>query len=304
MARLNEIDAFVCVIETGGFTAAAEKLGLSPSAISKLMARLEERLGVRLLQRTTRQMRPTPEGEAYYKRASVLVEELRAVETQIGREGSVPRGLLRVTTSVGLGLSQISKLVPDFLRRYPEIRLELNLEDRNVDLVAEGFDIAIRFGRAPDSALKSRQLGHVTRQIFAAPAYIERHGRPRTPQDLAQHNCLNFNYMSWLNAWPLREKKGGVEREFPVAGNFVADNGELLYQMALEGVGIMRLADFMVADDVAQGRLVLLLEEFNPRQDVPIYLVWPPQRFEPPRLRAFIDYMVERFTPSPPWKRS
>jgi DNA-binding transcriptional LysR family regulator len=302
MARLDEIDAFVCVIETGGFTAAAEKLGLSPSAVSKLMARLEERLGVRLLQRTTRQMRPTPEGEAYYKRASALVEELREVETQIGREGSVPRGLLRVTTSVGLGLSQISKLVPEFLRRFPEVRLELNLEDRNVDLVAEGFDLGIRFGRAPDSALKSRQLGHITRQIFAAPSYIARHGRPRAPQDLAQHNCLNFRYMSWLNAWPMRETKNGTEREFPVSGNFVADNGELLYQMALEGVGIMRLADFMVADDVAAGRLVLLLEEFNPRQDVPMYMVWPPQRFEPPRLRAFIDYMVELFTPGPPWK--
>jgi DNA-binding transcriptional LysR family regulator len=304
MARLNEIEAFVCVIETGGFTAAADKLGVSPSAISKLMARLEERLGVRLLQRTTRQMRPTAEGEAYYKRASALVEELREIETQIGREGSVPRGLLRVTTSVGLGLSQISKLVPDFLRRYPEVRLELNLEDRNVDLVGEGFDIGIRFGRAPDSSLKSRQLGHVTRQIFAAPSYLERSGRPRKPQDLAQHNCLNFRHMNWLNVWPMREKKGGVEREFPVAGNFVADNGELLYLMALEGVGIMRLADFMVADDVAKGRLVLLLEEFNPRPDVPIYLAWPPQRFEPPRLRAFIDYMVEQFTPSPPWKRS
>lgn len=303
MARLDEIDAFVCVIETGGFTAAAEKLGLSPSAVSKLMARLEERLGVRLLQRTTRQMRPTAEGEAYYKRASALVEELREVESRIGREASVPRGLLRVTTSVGLGLSQISKLVPEFLRRYPEVRLELDLQDRNLDLVAERFDIGIRFGRMPDSSLKSRQLGHVTRQIFAAPSYIARHGRPRTPQDLARHNCLNFHYMNSLNTWPLREKKTGPEREYPVTGNFVADNGELLYQMALEGVGIMRLADFMVADDVAQGRLVLLLEEFNPRQSLPIHLVWPPQRFEPPRLRAFIDYMVELFTPGPPWTR-
>lgn len=303
MARLDEIDAFVCVIETGGFTAAAQRLGLTPSAVSKLMARLEERLGVRLLQRTTRQMRPTAEGEAYYKRASALVEELREMETQIGREGSVPRGLLRVTTSVGLGLSQISKLVPDFLRRYPEVRLELDLQDRNVDLVAERFDLGIRFGRLGDSSLKSRQLGHVMRQIFAAPSYIARHGRPRTPQDLAQHNCLNFHAMSWLNTWPLREKKNGVEREFPVGGNFVADNGELLYQMALEGVGIMRLADFMVADDVAAGRLVLLLEEFNLRQSLPMHLVWPPQRFEPPRLRAFIDYMVEQFTPGPPWLR-
>ncbi|MGE0153882.1 MAG: LysR family transcriptional regulator [Reyranellaceae bacterium] len=303
MARLDEIDAFVCVIETGGFTAAAARLGRSPSAVSKLMARLEERLGVRLLQRTTRQMRPTAEGEAYYRQAAALVEELREVETRIGREGSVPRGLLRVTTSVGLGLSQIARLVPEFLRRHPEVRLELNLEDRNVDLVAEGFDIGIRFGRAPDSAMKSRQLGHVARQIFAAPAYVARHGRPRTPQELARHNCLNFNYMNWLNAWPLREKPKGAVREFPVAGNFVADNGELLYQMALQGVGIMRLADFMVADDVAQGRLELLLEAFNPRESVPIYLIWPPQRFEPPRLRAFIDFMVEQFTPAPPWKR-
>lgn len=303
MARLDEIEAFIGVIDAGGFTAAAGKLGLTPSAVSKLIARLEERLGVRLLQRTTRRMRPTAEGEAYYRQAAVLVEELREVETRIGHAGSVPRGLLRVTTSVGLGLSQIAKLVPGFLQRHPEMRVELSLEDRNVDIVGEGFDIGIRFGRARDSALKTRQLGAVSRQIFAAPSYLARQGRPRTPQDLARHNCLTFGAMSWLNTWPLREKKGGAVREFRVGGNFVADNGELLYQMALEGVGIMRLADFMVADDVAAGRLELLLEAFNPRGNLPIYLIWPPQRFEPPRLRAFIDYMVAQFTPGPPWTR-
>jgi DNA-binding transcriptional LysR family regulator len=169
MAHLSDVEAFIGVIEAGGFSSAATRLGLTPSAISKLVVRLEERLGVRLLQRTTRQVRPTAEGEAYYRRASRALEELHEAETEIGREGNVPRGLLRVNTSVGLGLSQIAKLVPDFLLRYPEIKLELALEDRNIDVVAEGFDIAVRFGRMQDSTLKTRQLGTVSRQIFAAP---------------------------------------------------------------------------------------------------------------------------------------
>ncbi len=304
MPQLGELEAFVAVIEAGGFSAAAPRLGLTPSAVSKLIGRLEERLGLRLLQRTTRQLRPTAEGEAYFARARGLLDELRDMDAEIAGERGAARGLLRVNCSVGLGLSQLTRLVPDFLQRHKQVRLELALEDRFVDLVGEGFDIGIRLGRRPESALRSRQLGTIARRIFASPAYLERMGTPRTPEDLAQHNCLNFSTMAWLNAWPL---KTGRERQptrgVDVSGNFLGNNGELLYQMALEGVGIMRLADFMVADDIRAGRLVPLLEEFDPRESVPLYLVWPAQRFEPPRLRAFIDYMVECFTPAPPWRR-
>ena len=314
MTRLSEIDAFVSVVEAGGFSAAAPRLGLTPSAVSKLISRLEGRLGVRLLQRTTRQVRPTAEGEAYYRRASRVLEELREAEAELGMGSSAPRELLRVNCSVGLGQAQLAKLVPEFLLRYPEIRLELALEDRTVDLVGEGFDIAVRFGRMQDSALMTRRLGSVSRRIFAAPSYIARAGMPRTPRDLATHNCLNFSATIWLNRWPLLEEDHGADaaaaapspnaREVEVSGNFVGNNGELLYLMALEGVGIMRLADFMVADDLAAGRLVPLLDAFDPRDAVPLYLVWPPQRFEPPRLRAFIDFMVEKFTPAPPWEQA
>lgn len=301
MARLDEIEAFVAVVDAGGFSAAAPKLGLTPSAVSKLIGRLESRLGVRLLQRTTRRLRATPDGEAYFRRATRILEDLRDADAELGQGNSQPRGLLRVTTSVGLGQTQIAPLMAEFLLRYPDIRLELSVDDRTADLVSEGFDLAIRLGRMDDSSLIVRQLGTIRRRIFAAPSYLERRGVPRTPADLAHHNCLNFTTTSWLNSWALREGEAGAVREFPVAGNFLGNNGELMYQMALAGVGILRLAEFMAARDIRDGRLTALLDDCNPNEAIPLYAAWPPGRFLALRLRVLIDYLVEKFTPKPPW---
>lgn len=299
MPRADEMTAFVAVVESRNFSAAAAKIGLTPSAVSKLIARLEKRLGVRLLHRTTRQVRPTPEGETYFLRAQRIVAEIDEADAEAGRQGATPRGLLRVNTSVAFGTYQLAPLVPEFLSAYPEIKLEMSLEDRFVDLVAEGHDIGIRTGRMADSTLMARHLGDSTRIICAAPSYLEHHGTPRTPEDLARHNCLGFSNQPQLNRWPLR--LGGTLAPVDIDGNFSANNGDQIFQMALAGLGLMRLATFIAAPAIKDGRLVEVLAKYNPREALPVYAVWPPHRFQPPKIRAFVDYLVKRFTPIPPW---
>jgi len=296
---IDDLTAFVKVVETGGFSAAAPALKLTPSAVSKLIGRLEQRLGVRLLQRTTRQVRCTQEGEAYYQRVSRLLADLEASERELIDGRGTPRGLLRVTTSVAIGMHQLAPLVPEFLERYPALRLDLTVDDRVNDLVAEGFDLAVRLGRAADSSLKARKIGDAHRYIYGAPAYLERHGTPRTPEDLLGHNCLNFSGQNVLNRWPVQDKDKRL-REVAVNGNFLGNNGELLFQMALAGVGLMRLADLVAEGPKREGRLVRVLQRFDPGDSVPLYAVWPQGRFEPPKVRVFVDYLLEKFTPAPP----
>jgi len=297
---LDDLTAFVKVVELGGFSAAAPALRLTPSAVSKLIARLEQRVGVRLLQRTTRQVHCTPEGEAYYQRVAPLLAELRASEREVSDRSGAPRGLLRVTTSVAIGMHRVAPLVPDFLDRYPELQLDLTVEDRVNDLVAEGFDIAVRLGRATDSSLKARKIGQARRHIYAAPSYLQRHGTPRTPDDLLKHNCLNFSGQNVLNRWPVQDKDKSRLREIEVAGNFRGNNGELLFQMALAGIGLMRLADLVAEGPMREGKLVRLLQPYDPPDSVPLYAVWPQGRFTPPKVRVFVDFLLERLTGAPP----
>jgi DNA-binding transcriptional LysR family regulator len=299
---IDDLTAFVKVVEAGGFSAAAPALKLTPSAVSKLIGRLEQRLGVRLLQRTTRQVRCTQEGETYYQRVSRLLADLDASERELIDGRGTPRGLLRVTTSVAIGMHQLAPLVPEFLERYPALRLDLTVDDRVNDLVAEGFDLAVRLGRAADSSLKARKIGDAHRYIYGAPGYLERHGTPRKPEDLLQHNCLNFSGQNVLNRWPVQDKDKRL-REIAVGGNFLGNNGELLFQMALAGVGLMRLADLVAEGPKREGRLVRVLQRFDPGDSVPLYAVWPQGRFEPPKVRAFVDYLLEKFTPAPPGRR-
>ncbi len=301
--QIDDLTAFVKVVESGGFSAAAPALQLTPSAVSKLIGRLEERLGVRLLQRTTRQVRCTPEGEAYYQRVSRLLADLQASERELIDGSATPRGLLRVTTSVAIGLHQLAPLVPEFLDRYPALRLDLTIDDRVNDLVAEGFDLAVRLGRAVDSSLKARKIGDVYRHIYAAPSYLKHHGTPQTPDDLLKHNCLNFSTQTVLNRWPMKYKDKARLSELEVRGNFLGNNGELLQQMTLAGVGLMRLADMVATEPEREGKLVRVLERYDPGESFPLYAVWPQGRFTPPKLRVFVDFLLEKFTPVPPWRR-
>jgi DNA-binding transcriptional LysR family regulator len=294
------MEVFVRVVEAGGFTAAARALGMTPSAVSKLVARLEDRLKARLFRRTTRQLSLTEAGEAFHRHASRIVADIADAERAVARLGDAPRGLLRVTAAVTFGLHQVQPLVPEFLERYPEIRLELSLSDVFADLVQEGYDMAIRGGPLSDTTLIARKLGEFGRDVVAAPGYIERHGRPATPDDLARHNCLMFGPQAHLNQWPFRDRRGAL-KQVQIAGNFAANNGETITQMALQGLGIARLGEFVTRPAIKAGLLAPLLEDYNSRDRLAMSAVYPSRRHLPPKVTALVDFLAEKFLPRPPW---
>jgi DNA-binding transcriptional LysR family regulator len=299
MDRSSDMAVFVTAIESGGFSAAARQLGQTPSAVSKHVARLEDRLGARLINRTTRRLSLTAEGEAYFGRARRILADIEDAEQAISQSSGTPQGELRVNTSVAFGQSQLVPLLPAFLDRYPQLRIKLTLNDRIVDLVEEGDDVAIRIADLADSNLIGRKLADSRRILCASPDYIARHGRPAVPADLARHRCLVPNYASALSNLEF-EGPDGIER-IHVSGAFESNNADSLYRLALAGLGIVRFAEFMVGADVRAGRLVPLLQEFDRGRSPPIMAVYPHKKHLSPRVRAFVDFLVEKFTPVPPW---
>lgn len=301
MDTMGEMQVFTRVVDTGGFSAAARSLNLSPSAVSKQITRLEDRLGVRLLTRTTRRLSLTEEGDAFYHRVKRILADIEEAEQAVSMTKVSPRGYLRVTTSVAFGESQIVPIVPEFLDRYPEVTLELSLSDGVVDLVEEGFDLAVRMGKLSSSAMVARKLGENRRRIVAAPSYIEKFGMPQAPDDLNHHNCLCFAGHPYLNDWPFRHPDGR-RQVVRVHGNFVANNGQSIYDLLVSGHGISRAAEFLICKDLSDGRLVELLGDYLEDDPSPIHAVYPDPRHLSPKVRAFIDYLVEKFTPTPPWE--
>ncbi len=300
MSIAGDMEVFVRVVDAGGFTPAARALGMTPSAISKLISRLEDRLGARLFQRTTRRLSLTEEGAAFHLHASRIVQDIADAERAVTRLSDAPRGLLRVSAAVTFGLHQIQPLVPEFLGLYPELRLELSLSDVFVDLVQEGYDVAIRGGPLSDTGLIARKLGDFGRPIVASPAYLKRHGRPKTTEDLAKHNCIMFQQPQ-LNQWPFRDPKTGAAKIVQVQGNVVANNGETVLQMALLGVGIARLGEFSAGHAIKAGLLVPLLKEYDSHDRLMISAVYPTRRHLPPKVTAFVDFLAKKFLPRPPW---
>lgn len=302
MDKPGEMAAFVRVVEEGGFSAAARKLGVTPSAISKLIGRLEDRLGARLLHRTTRSINLTHEGVAFYQRSVRILREIEEAEDAITQLHVAPRGTLRVNAAVAFATYQIVPLMPEFLERYPEIHLELTVTDRVVDLIEEGVDVAIRIGARTDSSLISRQLAEDHRLICAAPAYFDRHGVPQTPDDLASHNCLAWMAnQGGLNDWPFEGPDGPFT--VTVSGNAEVNSGETLYGMALAGLGLARMAEFRVGPDIAAGRLVPVLLDHHRADPLPIHVMYPHRRHLLPKVRSFVDFLAMNFTPVPPWKK-
>lgn len=295
----SEMAAFVRVVESKGFSAAAPALGLSPSAVSKLVTRLETRLGVRLLQRTTRALHLTEEGETFYATARRIVGEIEALEDQIGRHSSTPYGLLKVTTSLAFSTHQLAPVIGEFLQRYPQLQLELMPTDRVVDMIEEGVDVAIRIGRLADTSFIARKIGEDVRLVCASPAYLERRRAPLQPEDLTRHACIVSREHSYLNRWPFRID--GEVREIEVGGRLAVTEGEAQMRLALQGLGIVRLTRLTVAAAVKSGELVSLLEEFRAEQPVPIHAVYPHRRHLAPKVTAFIDFILEKFSP-PPWE--
>ena len=295
----SEMAAFVRVVDAKGFSAAAPALGLSPSAVSKLVTRLEARLGVRLLQRTTRALHLTQEGEAFYESARRIVDEIEALESRIVDGRGTPQGLLRVTTSLAFATHQLTPILAEFLARYPAIQFALLPTDRLVDMVEEGVDIAIRIGRLADTSFMARRIGEDKRVICASPDYLARHGTPRRPQDLLRHECILARERAYLNRWTFRIED--EIREIEVGGRLSVDEGDMQLQLALQGIGIVRLTRLTVAQAVRAGRLVSLLPDFSAEQPLPINAVYPHRRHLAPKVPAFVDFLIEKFTP-PPWE--
>jgi DNA-binding transcriptional LysR family regulator len=293
MSDAGEMSAFVRAVELGGFSTAARELGLTPSAISKLVTRLEDRLGVRLLNRTTRRLALTPEGEAYFHRVQRILADIRDAEDEVARFRAEPRGLLRINVGTAFGMHQLSPALPEFLARHPEIQVELTVTDRVVDLIEEGADLGIRLGTLPDSSLVARKICDLERVICASPAYLRKHGTPRQPEDLLRHNCLAITYAPALRRWPFDGPEG--VRHVEVAGNVSANTAEALLQLALLGVGIIRLTDAIVGDAIAGGRLVPLLQDVHHAEPLPLHAVYPQGRHRSPRVAAMIDFLVQRF---------
>lgn len=301
MSRLGEMEVFVAAAEAGSFTEAAESLHISPSAVSKLIGRLEDRLGTRLLHRTTRRVSLTPEGRAYFDQVRHILAEIDAVESSIGGAEAEPRGLLRINVAHGFGMTQIVPIIPDFMARYPKVDVRVTFADHLVDLVAEGDDIGIRLGSSGDENLIARKLGSHTRLVCAAPSYLERHGVPQKPADLLQHNCLLFDGPENLNHWPFYKPDGSVER-ISVRGNFRSNNGDAIFRLLLDGVGLCYAADFGIAEAVRDGRLIPVLQEASVPTTWPIYAAYPARKHLAAKVRVFVDFLVERFTPRPPWE--
>lgn len=289
--RARALSLFVTVVESGSFSAAGRILDLSPSAVSRAIDRIETRLGVRLLLRSTRALSLTAEGQAYLQSARRILADLDDAEQQIADQGA-PRGRLRVSAALSHGRLCVVPLLGEFAALYPHILVDIALTDTLVDVAAGQADVAIRFGPLADSTLTIRKLGETRRVIVASPAYLARHGTPRRPEDLHSHNCLNFNFRRAEPIWPFRAD--GRDFALCVKGNIEANNGETLGQLAANGVGIARVGAFSVAGEIAAGRLVPILEVYNPGDIELIHAVFVGGANTPARVRVFVDFLAER----------
>jgi DNA-binding transcriptional LysR family regulator len=289
MERSGEMEVFARVVEKGGFSAAARSLDLTPSAVSKLIGRLEQRLGARLLARTTRAFTLTEEGATFHRASLRILQELNEADREVAT--GMARGRIRINASLPFGTMFVATSTAGFVERHPNLTLDLSFTDEVVNLLEEKADVAIRVGNLPDSALKARKLAQSRHVICASPDYLKRRGTPQTPVELADHNCLTFNFSRSRARWPFRHKRRDFE--LPVSGNVQVNNGETMRQIVLEGAGIARLGRWHVTGAIKSGAIVPLLEEFNPGDLELIHAVYLGGGNLPGSVRAFIDYMIE-----------
>lgn len=285
---------FVAAAENGSFSAAARRLGLTPSAVSKLVSRIEDRLGASLLVRSTRSLQLTAEGGVYLDRARRILSDIEDAERTLSTGVDVaPRGKLRISASVAFGEICVLPLLPRFLGLYPMVELDVSLTDAVIDLMDEGADIAIRSGPLRDSRLMARKLMEGRRIVVASPAYLAAHGPLEAPQDLANHNCLRFNFRRSMDEWPFRDPTSGETFTLPVGGKAHGNNGVVLRQFALAGIGLARLGAFHVADDIRAGRLIPVLEQFCADDPEIVHAVYVGHDHLATRVRAFVDFLAD-----------
>ncbi len=302
MARLPDFEAwaiFAKVAELGSFSAAADELRLSKATISKAVSRLEQRLAAPLFHRSSRKLSLTESGQLAQERASMLLAEGEAIEEAISERGAVPRGLVRLAAPMSFGLAHLGPILPLFHQAYPEVVIDLHLSDERIDLIEQGFDIALRIGQLEDSALKARRLFPVRLPVVAAPSLIERLGRPEHPRDLVRFPVFSYTHVRNPGRWHCRHPVEGdyvVEVKGPVRAN----NGDVLIDALVAGMGIARAPDFLVWREVEDGRLVEILHDWSTGMDAALHLVTPPTALRPARVKALIDFLAAAFL-KPPW---
>ena len=298
MDRFHAITAFAKVVETGSFARAAERLGVSVSSVSRQVTELEAHLDARLLNRTTRRLSLTETGRAFHERSVQLLADLEEAEESAGAGAVVPRGTLRVSCAITFGTRHFTPAVAAFMQRHPEMRFDVELSDRTVDLVDEGFDAAVRIGAIGGQNLVGRRVGVTHLVCCASPAYLARHGEPKTPEDLARHACLLYEYAPQRDTWPFADR-GGREIKVRVTGPVRSNNGSFLAALAIVGAGVTYEPDFIVGPDVRAGRLVPILRGFAP-PPTGIHVVYASRRHLSAKVRAFTDFLVLRFA-KPEW---
>jgi DNA-binding transcriptional LysR family regulator len=295
MENLTGMAVFAKVAETRSFSAAAGRLGISKSAVSKHITRLERALKARLLNRTTRRLSLTEVGATFYEHCARMLAEAEAAELAVSRLYAAPRGVVRITCPAAFGNVQIAPAIPDLIARYPELTVQFVMNDRPVDLAEEGYDVAIRVTDQPPPGVVARKLMTVRWIVCAAPAYLQQHGTPRTPNELKGHNCLFYSFLESSIEWRFHSRQG--DSKVRVAGNFTANNSEAIREAALKGAGIALLPSFLVNPDLADGRLKQVLASHAVEGAVgnDVYALFLPTRYLSPKVRAFVDFFVERF---------
>jgi DNA-binding transcriptional LysR family regulator len=298
MDRLTEMEAFATVVDQGGFTDAARKMGISKSAVSKHVSSLEARLGARLLNRTTRRVSPTEIGLAYYDRARRVLNDAGEADALVTSMQSEPSGLLRISVATDFGVNHLSPVLGDFLADFPEVTVNMVLNNRYVELISEGFDMAIRIGELEDSTLRARKLTESSKRMVGSPAYFEKFGRPAKIDDLNEHKLLHYSNQANSAVWKLTAPSG-EKRQIRTAGWLTVNDGQSLLNAAISGLGIAYLPSYLCSEAMEQG----LIEEAIPELPVEtqgIYAVYPPGRFTQPKVRAFIDFLAHAFAEKGP----
>lgn len=292
MDKMTEMSVFVEVARSDSFSSAARRLRLSPSSVSKIITRLEGRLGARLFNRTTRTLHLTDAGDLFFAECLDILEKVDQAEELIANEAHAPKGVLTVNCSPGFAKYQLAAKIGPFLHAHPELDLNLQLDGEQIDLIKADVDLAIRLGTLQDSNLIARKLGECRRVVCASPDYLEKHGIPESPTDLKDHNCLSISTNVAFNHWTFHV--GRRRRMHTVSGNFVTDNVDILRDLALNGMGVVRLSEFMIGDDLRKRRLVPLLEKYNQEMQY-VHIVYPHRQQLPTKTKIFVDYLLDAF---------
>ncbi|MER9232230.1 LysR family transcriptional regulator [Mesorhizobium sp. M0622] len=302
-AALAEMAAFAAIAEARSFTRAAARIGRDATILSRRLASLEERLDVRLLHRTTRSVSLTEAGSEFLVRVRAILAAVDEAEAAASAHaGGGPRGVLRLALPGSFGRMWIGPLLPQFLAEFPDVRIEAEFSNRFVDLVAENFDVAVRLGALEDSRLVARKVATRRRLLCAAPSYLARRGTPATPEALLEHSCLGFSGFQTFPAWEMTDSTGR-RVSIEVSGPLVTDDAEVLVEAAVQGVGLMMSTDWLVGRELADGRLVPVLEDWTLADEGAVYVVMPSAKGQAAKTRAFADWIGKRFAPVPPWRR-